>query len=83
LAKLDARDTARTLRLIEFVNRYGEHEEDRAQLAPSDSRRVNRISASLNRILNARLIWLKDKLSAEATKISDYTKQLKALEKQS
>ncbi len=26
------RDTARTLRLIEFVKRYGEHEEDRAQL---------------------------------------------------
>jgi hypothetical protein len=26
------RDTARTLRLIEFVKRYGEHEEDRVQL---------------------------------------------------
>ena len=27
-----AADTARTLRLIEFVKRYGEHEEDRIQL---------------------------------------------------
>jgi hypothetical protein len=37
----------------------------------------------INRILSARLIWLKDKLATEEEKINSYKKQLKDLEKQS
>jgi hypothetical protein len=46
------RDTARTLRLIEFIKRYAEHEEDRAQLEQwrPDVVRMNAIARAMTRL---------------------------------
>jgi hypothetical protein len=43
------RDTARNLRLIEFVKRYAEHEEDRLQLEQSrtDVTRINAVARAM------------------------------------
>jgi hypothetical protein len=50
------RDTARTLRLIEFVKRYGEHEEDRIQLEQWRAN-VTRIHVAARAIVLLRRGW--------------------------